>query len=106
MKILEQMVVKKWDPFWNIENHTASNSIEFQNYTLKTSEIIRNLMNEVFYLVAEDQKQIKRPTPKDNVIEEYDVIGLTSLHTNSDIQNFNFVFLGIEPMNSESVFWG
>ena len=58
--------------------------------------------NEVICLEIEERNQKNRPTPKDHVMKERDMIGLMSLHTNSETQNFNWVFPWIELTNSRT----
>ena len=52
--------------------------------------------------MIEERNQEKRSTQKDHVNQEQDVIDLTSLHTNFDMQNFNLVFPEFKPTNSEN----
>ena len=53
----------------------------------------------MLYLAIEERKS------RDHMVEEHDMICVTSLHTNPEIQNLNSVFPEIEPawvMNLES----
>ena len=56
--------------------------------------------NEVLYLAVEERNQEKRPTRKDQEIEECYLTSLTSLQTNPEIHIFNFAFPWIKLANS------
>ena len=57
---------------------------------------------EVPYLAVEERNQEKLPTLKDHVIEKRDVIGLTSLRLDPEMQNFNVAFHAFVLTNSDT----